>query len=228
MTPWELIDTATVPGGGGEMRLMRRGHEFTIWLGPVALMGSRAGQSEEVLARLGCAGAAGMPQPRVLIGGLGMGFTLREALKLLGPGATVTVAELVPAVVAWGRGLLAALHAGSLDDARVAIHEGDVGALIRTAAAGPAPNRFDAILLDVDNGPDGLTRQGNDALYTAAGLNTAFAALRPGGTLAVWASEPDERFTARLRRAGFAVEVATPRAHGKRGIKHVVWVGRRG
>ena len=104
----------------------------------------------------------------------------------------------------------------------------DVGALIRTAAAGPAPNRFDAILLDVDNGPDGLTRQGNDALYTAAGLNTAFAALRPGGTLAVWASEPDERFTARLRRAGFAVEVATPRAHGKRGIKHVVWVGRRG
>ena len=228
MTPWELIDTARIPGEGGEMRLMRRGHEFTIWLGPIALMGSRAGQSEEVLARLGCAGAADMPQPRVLIGGLGMGFTLRETLRLLGPGAAVTVAELVPAVVAWGRGPLAALHAGSLDDARVTIHEGDVGTLIRKAAAGPAPGRYDAVLLDVDNGPDGLTRHGNDALYTAAGLNAGFAALRPGGTLAVWASEPDERFTARLKRAGFAVEVATPRAHGKRGIRHVVWVARRG
>ena len=224
MTPWELIDTARIPGEGGEMRLMRRGHEFTIWLGPIALMGSRAGQSEEVLARLGCAGATELPQPRVLIGGLGMGFTLRETLKLLGAGATVTVAELVPAVVTWGRGPLAALHAGSLDDPRVTIHEGDVGALIRKALGAA---RYDAILLDVDNGPDGLTRQGNDALYTAAGLNAAFAALQPGGTLAVWASEPDERFTARLKRAGFAVEVATPRAHGKRGIKHVVWVGRR-
>ena len=228
MTPWELIDTAMVPGGGGEMRLMRRGHEFIIWLGPIALMGSRAGQSEEVLARLGCAGLATVAAPRVLIGGLGMGFTLRETLTLLGPGAAVTVAELVPAVVAWGRGPLAALHAGSLDDPRVTIHEGDVGALIRRAAAGGAAARYDAILLDVDNGPDGLTRQGNDALYTAGGLNTAFAALRPGGTLAVWSSEPDERFTARLKRAGFAVEVATPRAHGKRGIRHVVWVARRG
>lgn len=227
MVPWELIDTAAVPGGG-EMRLMRRGHEFIIWLGPVALMGSRAGQSEEVLARLGCADLAAAAAPRILIGGLGMGFTLRETLKLLGPGAAVTVAELVPAVVAWGRGPLAGVHAGSLEDPRVAIHEGDVGALIRAAAAGGAQGRYDAILLDVDNGPDGLTRQGNDALYAAAGLGTAFKALRPGGRLAVWASEPDERFTARLRRAGFAVEVATPRAHGKRGIRHVVWVARRG
>lgn len=229
MTPWDLIDTATIPGGGGEMRLMRRGHEFIIWLGPIALMGSRAGQSEEVLARLGCAGLDAAARPRVLIGGLGMGFTLRETLRLLGPGAAVTVAELVPAVVAWGRGPLAGVHAGSLDDPRVAIHAGDVGALIRrAAAAGGAAARYDAVLLDVDNGPDGLTRQGNDALYTAGGLGLAFAALRPGGTLAVWASEPDERFTARLRRAGFAVEVATPRAHGKRGIRHVVWVARRG
>ena len=227
MVPWELIDTAAVPGGG-EMRLMRRGHEFIIWLGPIALMGSRAGQSEEVLARLGCAGLEGAPAPHVLIGGLGMGFTLRETLRILGPGAAVTVAELVPAVVAWGRGPLAGVHAGSLDDPRVAIREGDVGALIRGAAAGGAAARYDAILLDVDNGPDGLTRDGNDALYGPAGLGTAFKALRPGGRLAVWASEPDERFTARLRRAGFAVEVATPRAHGKRGIRHVVWVARRG
>ncbi len=227
MLPWELIGTALVPGGGGEMRLMRRGHEFTIWLGPIALMGSRAGQSEEALAELGCAGLAGVARARVLIGGLGMGFTLRAALRLLGPDAAVTVAELVPAVVAWGRGPLAAVHAGSLDDPRVGIHEGDVGRLIGTAASAGVAGRYDAILLDVDNGPDGLTRQGNDALYTARGLEAARAALRPGGALAVWSSEPDERFTARLGRAGFAVTVATPRAHGKRGIRHVVWVAKR-
>ena len=227
MTPWELLDTATIPGEGGEMRLMRRGHEFIIWLGPIALMGSRAGQSEEVLARLGCAGLEAAPSPRVLIGGLGMGFTLRATLELLGPQAAVTVAELVPAVVAWGRGPLAAVHAGSLDDPRVRIHEGDVGRLIGQAASGNAAARYDAILLDVDNGPDGLTRQGNDALYDKRGLQTAWTALRPGGRLAVWSSEPDARFTARLERAGFDVEVATPRAHGKRGIRHVVWVATR-
>lgn len=227
MTPWELLDTATIPGEGGEMRLMRRGHEFIIWLGPIALMGSRAGQSEEVLARLGCAGLEAATGPRVLIGGLGMGFTLRAALALLGPQAAVTVAELVPAVVAWGRGPLAAVHAGSLDDPRVTIFEGDVGRLIGQAAAGGAARRYDAILLDVDNGPDGLTRQGNDALYDKRGLQSAWNALRPGGKLAVWSSEPDARFTSRLERTGFAVEVATPRAHGKRGIRHVVWVATR-
>jgi spermidine synthase len=223
MIPWEVLDSVAVPEGG-EMRLMRRGHEYVIRLGPIVLMGSRTGGSEEALARLGCGGLETAASPRVLIGGLGMGFTLRATLALLGPGAAVTVAELVPAVVAWGRGPLAPVHAGSLDDPRVTIHEGDVGRLMRAAAAG----RYDAILLDVDNGPDGLTRAGNDALYDARGLAAARAALRPGGRLAVWSSEPDDRFTARLGRAGFSVRVETPRAHGKRGIKHVVWVATRG
>ncbi len=225
MIPWETLDSVAVPGDGGEMRLMRRGHEYVIRLGPIVLMGSRTGGSEEALARLGCAGLDAAVRPRVLIGGLGMGFTLRATLALLGPQAAVTVAELVPAVVAWGRGPLSAVHAGSLDDPRVSIHEGDVGRLMRAAAG---PGRFDAILLDVDNGPDGLTRAGNDALYDARGLAAARDALRPGGRLAVWSSEPDERFTARLRRAGFAVTVEMPRAHGRRGVRHVVWVATRG
>ena len=223
MIPWETLDSVTVPGDGGAMRLMRRGHEYVIRLGPIVLMGSHTGGSEEALARLGCAGLEATPRPRVLIGGLGMGFTLRATLALLGPDAAVTVAELVPAVVAWGRGPLSAVHAGSLDDPRVTIVEADVLRLMRAAGA----ERYDAILLDVDNGPDGLTRAGNDALYDARGLAATRDALRPGGRLAVWSSEPDERFTARLKRAGFAVVVETPRAHGKRGIKHVVWVGTR-
>ena len=128
MIPWETLDTVAVPGDGGEMRLMRRGHEYVIRLGPIVLMGSRTGGSEEALARLGCAGLDAAERPRVLIGGLGMGFTLRATLALLGPHAAVTVAELVPAVVAWGRGPLSAVHAGSLDDPRVTVHEGDVGA----------------------------------------------------------------------------------------------------
>lgn len=225
MIPWETLDSVAVPGGGGEMRLMRRGHEYVIRLGPIVLMGSRTGGSEEALARLGCAGLESAVSPRVLIGGLGMGFTLRATLALLGPGAAVTVAELVPAVVAWGRGPLSTVHAGSLDDPRVSVHEGDVGRLVRAAAG---HGRFDAILLDVDNGPDGLTRAGNDALYDARGLAAARNALNPGGRLAVWSSEPDDRFTARLERAGFAVAVETPRAHGRRGIRHVVWVATRG
>ena len=228
MTPWELLDTVPVPGGGGDMRLMRRGHEYVIRLGPIVLMSSRTGGSEEALARLGCAGVAARAGARVLIGGLGLGFTLRAALALLGPGAAVTVAELVPAVVDWGRGPLAAVHAGSLEDPRVTVAVGDVGRLIGTAAAGGTAAGYDAILLDVDNGPDGLTRQGNDALYDARGLAAARAALRPGGALAVWSSEPDARFTARLARAGFTVAVETPRAHGRRGLKHVVWVAVRG
>ena len=223
MVPWELLDTARVPGGDGLLRLMRRGTDYVIRLDGTELMSSRTGGSEEALARLGCAGLAGTRAPRVLIGGLGMGFTLRAALALLGPEAAVTVAELVPAVVAWGREPLAAIHAGSLDDPRVLIHEGDVGQLIRNAEP-----RYDVILLDVDNGPDGLTRRGNDALYGAAGLGSAWTALRPGGALAVWSSVPDDAFTLRLRRTGFAVAASTVRANGKRGARQVIWVATRG
>lgn len=222
MIPWRQLDSATVPGGGDTLRLMQRGQEFAIMLGRIELMNSRRSGSEVALATLGCRHLAGRAGARVLIGGLGMGFTLRAALALLPADARVTVAELVPAVVAWARGPMADLHGGSLADPRVTIVEGDVGAVIAAGTGG-----FDAILLDVDNGPDGLTRADNDRLYGAAGLAAARAALRPGGVLAVWSAGDDPRFVRRLREAGFTVSQSTARAHGKRGTKHVIWLAAR-
>jgi spermidine synthase len=219
MIPWILIDTASVPGGG-ELRLKRRGAEFSIMLGSTELMNSRLSGSEEALARLACERLQSRAAPKVLIGGLGMGFTLRAALAELPPDARVVVAELVPAVIRWARGPMAEIFGGSLDDPRVALHEGDVGALIAATTAG-----FDAILLDVDNGPEGLSRSGNDALYDLAGLGLARRALRPGGILAVWSSSRNAAFTQRLHRAGFTVEEVTARAHaGRRGAKHAIWL----
>jgi len=222
--PWVRLDVARVPDGGGELRLMQRGAEFSIMLGSNELMNSRLSGSEEALASLSAAKIRGRPRPQILIGGLGMGFTLRAALAELPPDAGIVVAELVPAVIAWARGPLAGIFAGSLDDPRVSVHEADVGRLIRTAKTA-----YDAILLDVDNGPEGLTREGNDALYTIKGLAAAHAALRPGGVLAVWSSGPDGAFTERLRRAGFEAEELKVRAHGRRsGARHVIWLARRG
>jgi spermidine synthase len=223
LIPWETLDTATIPGGAQTLRLKRRGSEFSIMLGANELMNSRLSGSEEALARLTIERLR-TTAPRVLIGGLGLGFTLRACLPLLPPSAKITVAELVPAVVAWARGPLAALHGDSLADPRVTIVEDDVGAAIR--APGTA---WDAILLDVDNGPEGLSRAGNDALYSAPGLAHAHAALAPGGVLSVWSARPDASFTRRLRNAGFSVEEIAVRAGTtKRGARHVVWVGRRG
>ncbi|MGU3539489.1 spermidine synthase [Methylobacterium sp. A54F] len=222
MLPWIHLDSAEIPGGEGTLRLLRRGTEFSIQLGHNELMNSRVKGSEEALAALACARLAGRPRPRLLVGGLGMGFTLRAALAGLPPEARVTVAELVPAVVAWARGPLTELFAGCLDDPRVEIREADVAGLIRSGAGA-----YDAILLDVDNGPDGLTRAANDRLYDAAGLGAARAALRPGGTLAVWSAHPDDAFTRRLRQAGFQVEEASPRAGGRRGARHRIWLARR-
>lgn len=223
MIPWSLQDTAEIPGGGGELRLMKRGGEFSIMLAGNELMNSRLSGSEEALATLSCAKIADRPRPSVLIGGLGMGFTLRAALAALGPDARITVAELVPAVVAWARGPMAEVFGGSLSDPRVAVREDDVGAVIAAKAAA-----WDAILLDVDNGPEGLTRESNDRLYDLRGLGAAWKALRPGGVLAVWSSAPDHRFAARLRRAGFDVEENKVRAgRTKRGARHVIWIATR-
>ena len=219
MLPWIQLDRATIPGDGGELRLKQRGSEFSIMLGSTELMNSRLSGSEEALAAMSCERIAGRKAPHLLIGGLGMGFTLRAALGLLAPDARVTVAELVPAVVEWGRGPLAELHKGTLDDPHVDIHVGDVGALIRSRKAA-----YDAILLDVDNGPDGLTRASNDALYTHDGLRAAKAALRPNGVLAVWSSAPDRAFTRRLRDVGFATEEVSVRASTRNsGARHVLW-----
>ncbi|WP_117193221.1 spermidine synthase [Rhizobium terrae] len=219
MLPWIELDRATIPGEGGELRLKRRGQEFSIMLGSTELMNSRLSGSEEALATLSWERIAGRKNAHMLIGGLGMGFTLRAALGVLPDDAEVTVAELVPAVVDWARGPMADLHKGTLDDPRVDIHVGDVGALIRSKKAA-----YDAILLDVDNGPDGLTRASNDGLYDHTGLRAAKAALRSGGVLAVWSSAPDAAFTRRLREVGFGTEEVNVRANGKRGAKHVLWM----
>ena len=220
MLPWIQLDSATIPGEGGELRLKQRGSEFSIMLGANELMNSRLSGSEEALATLSWERIKTHPKPKVLIGGLGMGFTLRAALAILPENAGVTVAELVPAVVAWARGPMAEVFKGCLNDPRVVIHQGDVGEAIRAGKAA-----YDAILLDVDNGPDGLTRKSNDRLYDFAGLRAARDALRLGGVLAVWSSGPDPDFTRRLRDSGFSVDAVNTRANGKRGgARHVIWL----
>jgi spermidine synthase len=224
MIRWEQLGAATVPGDGGELRLMRRGGEFSIMAGAIELMNSRLSGSEEALAAQTLQRLDGRPAPRLLIGGLGMGFTLRAALAVLGADAAVTVAELVPEVVTWARGPLAAIHGESLSDARVTIFEGDVAALITQA-----PGVFDAILLDVDNGPEGLTRRANDDLYDAYGLRQARAALAAGGVLSVWSATPHPAFAKRLASAGFKVEELRVRANGRGGgARHVIWLGTKG
>ncbi|MBY5591072.1 hypothetical protein HFO49_26920 [Rhizobium leguminosarum] len=220
MLPWIQLDSATIPGENGELRLKQRGSEFSIMLAANELMNSRLSGSEEALATLSWDRIKSHAKPRMLIGGLGMGFTLRAALAVLPEDAGVTVAELVPAVIAWARGPMAEVFKGCLDDPRVGIHQGDVGEAIRAGKAA-----YDAILLDVDNGPDGLTRKSNDRLYDFAGLRAASDALRPGGVLAVWSSGPDSDFTRRLKDSGFAVDAVNTRANGKRGgARHVIWL----
>jgi len=222
MIPWSLLDTAQMPGDGGELRLLRRGSEFSIRLGRYELMNSRRGGSEEALATLACERIRSRERPGILIGGLGMGFTLRAALVALGAGARIVVAELVPAVVGWARGPMGEVFGKSLTDPRVDIRETDVAHLI-----GRGPSAYDAILLDVDNGPEGLTRKANDALYGLEGLSRARAALRPGGVLGVWSPDANSNFTRRLRKAEFEVEEVRARAGGSRGARHVIWIASR-
>lgn len=222
MIPWVHLDTGLVPGGGISLRLMQRGHEFTIVADATELMNSTRGGSEEALARLACAQLAHRPDARVLIGGLGMGFTLRAALRELGPNARVAVAELVPAVAAWARGPLAHVFGGCLDDPRVDLVEADVNRLIQSG-----PEAWDVILLDVDNGPEGLMRRSNDRLYDGWGLKRARWALKPGGLLGVWSGAPDRKFKSRLQRSGFAVDERRVPSNGRSGPRHVVWIATR-
>ena len=221
MTPRTLIDTAQIPGGA-EMQLFSRGNDFMIVVDRNELMSTRMNGSEIALATLALERISGVRDPRVLIGGYGMGFTLRAVLGAVGAGAVVTVAELVPEIIAWARGPMAAVAAGCLDDPRVRIVLGDVADVIRAGG-------FDAILLDVDNGPDGLVRAENDRLYAPRGLALAKAALRPGGVLAVWSAGPDAKFVRRLGAAGFAVEEVAVKARvGGKGPRHVIWFARAG
>ena len=217
----ELVGTAEVPGGD-ELRLYRRGDDFIIAIDRNELMSSRMSGSEEALATMTCDRLRSPDKAHLLIGGYGMGFTLRAALATLGPDAKITVAELVPGIIDWARGPMAELGAGCLDDPRVELMLGDV-----SQAIGTATRRYDAILLDVDNGPDGLTREANEGLYSVAGLARAKAALRPGGILAIWSAAPDARFTRRLAAAGFQVDEVGVRARSNgKGPRHVIWFAR--
>ena len=218
MTPRELIGTADVPGGA-PLKLYQRGGDFMITLERNELMSSRMCGSEVALGVMTCQRLSARPAPRILIGGYGMGFTLRAVLGANGPDAQIVVAELVPEIIAWARGPMQALADGCLDDPRVEVKLKDVADVISSGAGG-----YDAILLDVDNGPDGLTRQANDGLYSARGLAAARTALSPGGILAVWSAAPDVAFARRLAKAGFVVDEVKVRAreNGK-GPVHIIW-----
>lgn len=215
----ELLDTAPVPDGEA-LRLFRHGRDHMIVLGGNELMNTRQSGSEEALATLTCARLAGRKAPHLLIGGYGMGFTLRAALGVLDSKARVTVAELVPQIIDWARGPMLDLTAGCLDDPRVRLIEDDVVALIQAGQG-----TYDAILLDVDNGPDGLTRASNSKLYAMRGLRSAREALTPGGVLAVWSAARDPAFTRRLGDAGFEVEEVPVRARSNgKGAHHMIWL----
>jgi len=219
MIPWLHLDTVTVPGGKGTLKLMQRGDEFSIMAGGRTLMNSRASGSEIALATVVCARLKSRPNCSVLIGGYGMGFTLRAALGELAGDAIVLVAELVPAVMTWARGPMAGLTTGCLGNPRDVLHEGNVGDVITAR-----PGKFDAIILDVDNGPDGFTRDANHMLYRVPGLVAARRALKPKGMLAVWSAAPDDEFANRLGSVGFAVERVKARANKEKGGWHTIWI----
>jgi spermidine synthase len=219
--PITLVDTADIPGGG-ELHLLQCGDAFSIQFGLDELMGSQVQHTEQALATLACERLSG-GEGRVLIGGLGMGFTLGAALAALPQDATVVVAELVPKVVTWARGPLAHLFGNHLADPRVSLEIGDVHDVIVAE-----PNRFDAILLDVDNGPDGLIQLANDRLYCNWGLRAAYSALRPNGILAIWSAYADSAFVDRLENAGFEVdEVNMPANPGDEGRHNTIWLASR-
>ncbi len=225
MLPRETLATAEIPGGD-TLTLVRHGRDFIIMLGRGELMGSRMQFSEEQLAVLTIAELTAAA-PRVLIGGYGMGFTYRAALANLPASARVVVAEIVPEVLEWAEGPLAGLTGDSLADPRGEVVLCDVAALIDDANDGTCA-KFDAILLDVDNGPDGIVRDQNSRIYTRTGLAKAKDALRPGGVLAVWSAAPDHKFTRRLMDAGFEVEAREVRARpNNKGPRHTIWFARK-
>ena len=223
LVPWELLDSAPVAGSDEVLRLYKRGEEFSIRLNRCELMNSRVHGSEDALAEFACARIASRSCPRVLVGGLGMGYTASAALHRLSADGKLVVAELVPAVVKWNRGPLADLAGRPLEDSRVTVCEVDVATILRSEHG-----IYDAILLDVDNGPEGLTSKGNDWLYSRAGLDAAFRTLRPAGVLAVWSASPNRAFAQRLREGGFEVEEVQSRSRASRkGTRHTLWLAAR-
>lgn len=223
MVPWKLLDSVSVPGGQTVLSLHQRGEEFSIRLDRCELMNSRMHGSEDALAELACAKVADRCRPLLLVGGLGMGYTTAAALHRLRADGRIVVAELAPAVVKWNRGPLADLAGRPLANDRVTVREIDVSQILKAER-----QTYDAILLDVDNGPQGLTRKSNDWLYSRAGLDAAFTALQPAGVLAVWSAGPDRVFARRLRDAGFAVDEVQVRSRSARkGTRHTIWLAER-
>ncbi|MBM4310342.1 MAG: hypothetical protein FJ119_05285 [Deltaproteobacteria bacterium] len=223
MIPRKILGTAQTPDGTGELQLSRRGDDFFISYNGKELMNSRMHGSEDLLAEFACRPVACRQQARVLVGGLGLGYTLAAALAVVRKDAAIVVAELVPAVVQWNRSLCGHLAGHPLEDSRVIVEEHDVCAVVKRARS-----NFDAVMLDVDNSPDSMTQASNDWLYGNKGLAVIYRALRPQGMLTVWSAAPDSTFSNRLRRAGFAVEEKTVSARGcGRGGLHTIWVARR-
>ncbi|MFT7221012.1 MAG: spermidine synthase [Candidatus Azotimanducaceae bacterium] len=223
MNKWEQLDTAEIPAGG-ELRLLRRGSEFSIRIAGMQgdLMNSRTHGSEDALGVMGCETISTAQSASVLVGGLGMGFTLAATLASLHENAKVVVAELIPGVVKWNQEVLGECAGHPLADKRVQVIVSDVAELISRAVG-----EYDAILLDVDNGPEGLTQDENDDLYSLMGLEEAYHALRPSGVLAVWSAGPSPQFNSLLQKAGFRVDERHVRAHNGRGARHIIWLAKR-
>jgi spermidine synthase len=223
MIPWTHLDTASIPNNGGQLKLTRRGDEFSIHMVGVRgeLMNSRAHFSEEALATLGCAHLKSTENARVLVGGMGMGFTLAAALKSVSSSSQVIVAELIPAIIQWNQGPLGDCAGHPLSDPRTSIHLGDVADRIKSQRAA-----FDAILLDVDNGPEGFTHSDNNHLYSLDGLKSIRQSLRPGGVLAVWSAWNDSGFSTQLKKAQFKAETKSVRARAGKGSRHTIYLAR--
>ena len=220
MRHWTLLGEAPIPGTDRSLVLYQGKDDFSIKIaGGHELMNTRKHGSEDALGSLPCQRLSQPDTARVLIGGLGMGFTLAAVLQAVGPQAEVTVAELIPEVVEWNRGPLGDCSGRPLDDPRTRVHVGDVAKLLRRQRA-----CFDVIALDVDNGPEGLTKSSNNWLYSAPGIAAAQDALRPGGIVAYWSAGPDQGFHDRLRQCGFLVEETTVHAHGNKGPRHTIWL----
>ena len=227
MNPTILLGTANIPNNGGELRLTQRGNDFSIDLKgvPGSLMTSRVYSSEVALAELGCAHIKGLEKTNVLVGGLGMGFTLAAALKMTSLSSEVVVAELVPGVIEWNKGPLGECASRPLDDKRARVHLGDVAEIFNTKQSKQTnQTRYDAILLDVDNGPEAFTHVDNTNLYSMDSLNAIQKTLRPKGVLAVWSAWHDPTFTKRLKKARFDVDVKMVRAHKGKGSRHTIYL----
>ena len=224
MIPSTLLGTANIPNNGGELRLTQRGNDFAIHLKGARgeLMTSRVHCSELALADLGCAHIKGKAKTKVLVGGMGMGFTLAAALKATSVSSQVIVAELVPEVIEWNKGPLGECAGQPLNDSRVLVHLGDVAELFKTNE-----NTYDAVLLDVDNGPEGFTHTDNNNLYSNNSLLAIRQTLHPGGVLAVWSAWHDPKFTQQLKKARFKVETKTVRAQKGKGSRHTIYLARK-